>query len=228
MTPMLLFNTNLLEAARKQGVERYLFSSTIGVYKPSELSSEDDVWETFPSRNDWFAGWTKRMGELQVEAARKEYGWENISIVRPANTYGPYDNFDTEAAAVIPSLIKRALGLKEGEIFEIWGDGSQIRDFVYSEDVARGMLLAMEKRITEPINLGSGEGCSIRQIVDVIMGNLDNQPEVFWDASKPSGDNIRLMDVSRAKRLLEWEPLVSLEEGVRKTMKWYVETKGSE
>ena len=223
MTPMLMFNTNLLEAAIKSGAERYLFSSTVGVYKPSELSHEDDVWETQPSVNDWFAGHTKRIGEAHIEAARKEFDWNGTSIVRPANTYGPFDNFNPDNSTVIPSLIKRAL---DGEDpFIAWGDGSPIRDFVYSKDIARGMLLTMEKGITQPVNLGSGVGCSIKEIVDLIINNLDYKPKIVWDTSKPSGDSKRLMDSSRAKDLLSWRPLVTLEEGIKKTMDWYVENK---
>jgi GDP-L-fucose synthase len=107
--PTVTFNTNMMEAARRQGVERYLFTSSIGVYAPAEVFHEDDVWKTFPSPNDRFAGWAKRMGELQAEAYRIEYGWDKISIVRPANVYGPYDNFDPANAMVIPSLIHRAV-----------------------------------------------------------------------------------------------------------------------
>jgi|TARA_Y100000310_G_scaffold325155_1_gene388203 GDP-L-fucose synthase len=225
MTPMLMFNTNLLDAVKRIGVERYLFSSTVGVYNPSELSHEDEVWETFPSRNDWFAGWAKRIGELQVEAAMKEFDWNGASIVRPANTYGPYDNFDGEGA-IIPSNIKRAFELKEGEPFVAWGDGSPIRDFAYSEDIARGMLLAMEKGVDVPVNLGSGKGYSIKEAVQEIVGNMENPPEVKWDTSQPGGDNRRLMDSSRAKDLLGWEPQVSLEEGIRRTMDWYKENRG--
>ena len=91
--PTISFNTNMMEAAKQNNVERYLFTSTIGVYSPAEVFYEDDVWKTFPSENDRFAGWAKRMGELQAEAYKIEYGWDKIAIVRPANVYGPYDNF---------------------------------------------------------------------------------------------------------------------------------------
>lgn len=220
--PLLLMNTNMMEAARQAQVERYLYTSTIGVYSPAEIFHEDDVWKTFPSQNDRFAGWAKRMGELQAEAYKIEYGWDKIAIVRPANVYGPFDNFDPANAMVIPSLIKRAL---DGEDpLTVWGDGSQIRDFIHARDVAAGMILAMEKGLGKVINLGSGEETSIKDIVNIIAVNMKNKPEVVWDTSKPSGDRKRLMDISRA-RALGFNPQISIQDGIKEVMEWYLENK---
>ena len=221
--PIILFNTNMMEAARRRGVARYLYTSTVGVYSPAEIFYEDDVWKTFPSENDKFAGWAKRMGELQAEAYKIEYGWDKIAIVRPANVYGPYDNFDPANAMVIPSLIKRAL---DGENpFVVWGDGSAVRDFIHARDVARGMMLALEKGLGQPINLGSGEGVSIKKLVEIVVSNMKTKPEVVWDTSKPAGDKKRLMDITRAKTLLGFEPAVSIEDGIKEVMEWYEENK---
>lgn len=215
--PTLLFNTNMMEAARQSGVKGYLYTSTVGVYGPAELFREEDVWSSFPSANDKFAGWAKRVGELQAEAYRIEHGWDRVSIVRPANVYGPFDNFDPENATVIPSLIRRAV---DGENpLTIWGDGSPIRDFIHAADVAKGMLLVMEKEFRQPVNLGSGVGVRIRDLVEVIVSCLDPAPKIVWDASRPSGDSKRLMDVSRA-RSLGFEPAISLERGIRETIAW--------
>src|SRR3989338_1033351 len=217
--PTITFNTNMMEAARQSGAGKYLFTSTIGFYSPSEVFYEDDVWKTFPSENDKFAGWAKRMGELQAEAYKIEYGWDKIAIVRPANVYGPYDNFDPANAMVIPSLIKRAL---DGENpFVVWGDGSAVRDFIHARDVARGMMLALEKGLGQPINLGSGEGVSIKKLVEIVVSNMKTKPEVVWDTSKPAGDKKRLMDITRAKTLLGFEPAVSIEDGIKEVMEWY-------
>ena len=216
--PTILFNTNMMEAARQSGVQWFLYTSTVGVYAPAEVFHEDDVWKSFPSENDKFAGWAKRMGELQAEAYRIECGQANISIVRPANIYGPFDNFDPNNAMVIPSLIRRAV---DGENpFTVWGDGSPIRDFIHSRDVARGMMLAVEKGITEPFNLGSGLGIRIRDLVGIILSNLPSQPKVVWDATKPAGDKMRVMDMRRA-RSYGFEPSVPFEQGIRETMEWY-------
>lgn len=216
--PTILFNTNMMEAARQCKIERFLYTSTIGVYAPAEVFYEDDVWKTFPSENDKFAGWAKRMGELQAEAYMIEYGWDKIAIVRPANIYGQYDNFDPENAMVIPALIRRAM---EGEDpFIVWGDGSPIRDFLHARDCAKGMLLVFEKMPGCPVNLGSGTGVSIKNIVEIIVSNLDSKPEIVWDTSKPSGDKKRLMDISRAKEL-GFDPQITLEAGIKEVIDWY-------
>ena len=216
--PTILFNTNMMEAARQAGVVGYLYTSTIGVYAPAEVLREDDVWATFPSPHDKFAGWAKRMGELQAEAYAIEYGWKGVAIVRPANVYGPYDNFDADNAMVIPALIRRAL---DGENpLRVWGDGSQVRDFIHARDVARGMLLAAERGAGQTLNLGTGEGVPIRQLVELILGELDERPEVIWDTSKPSGDARRVMDISRASTV-GFAPSISIAEGVRDTVAWY-------
>jgi len=212
----------MMEAARQAGVERYLYTSTIGVYSPAEVFYEDDVWRTFPSENDKFAGWAKRMGELQAEAYKIEYGWDKIAIVRPANVYGPYDNFDPDNAMVIPSLIKRAL---DGENpLVVWGDGSAIRDFIHARDVARGMMLTLEHITGQPINLGSGVGVTIRRIVEIIVSSMETKPEVVWDTSKPSGDKKRVMDISRAKAI-GFQPMISIEEGIKEVMDWYLQNR---
>ena len=221
--PTLTFSINMMEAARRMGVTNYLFTSSVGVYSPAEVFHEDDVWKTFPSPNDRFAGWAKRMCELQAEAYSIEHGWNTISIVRPANVYGPYDNFDPENAMVIPSLIRRAV---DGENpLTVWGDGSPIRDFIHARDVARGMMLAVEKGIREPINLGSGSGVAIREIVEEIVANLPSKREIVWDTSKPSGDQRRLMDTSRAESY-GFKAEISIATGIREVMEWYQNQQG--
>jgi GDP-L-fucose synthase len=216
--PTITFNTNMMEAARRCKVKKYLYTSTIGVYAPAEVFYEDEVWKTFPSPNDRFAGWAKRMGELQAEAYAIEYGWKDIAIVRPANVYGPFDNFDPKNAMVIPSLIRRAV---DGENpLSVWGDGSPVRDFIHARDVAKAMLLVMEKMPGYPVNIGSGEGVSIRRIVEIIVSHLKDKPQVVWDTSKPSGDKKRLMDVSKI-RALGFTPEIPIEQGIKEVMQWY-------
>lgn len=221
MVPMLQFNTNMMEAAHRAKVKWYLYTSSVGVYHPAEVFKEEDVWRTFPSDNDKFAGWAKRIGELQAEAYSIQYGSSNISIVRPANVYGPYDNFDVENAMVVPSLIRKA---HENSELVVWGDGSPIRDFIFSKDVALGMIYAVENSITEPLNLGSGKGVKIRDLVEVIVDNLEFSIDVRWDTDKPSGDAKRILDMSRAKSY-GFENQYSLEQGIKETVKWFKENK---
>jgi GDP-L-fucose synthase len=216
--PTLAFDTNMMEAARQRGIKQYLYTSTIGVYAPAEVFHEDDVWKTFPSENDRFAGWAKRMGELQAEAYQIEHGWKGISIVRPANVYGRYDSFDPRSAMVVPSLIRRAMDGEDPLV--VWGDGSPVRDFIHASDVARGMLLMVEKGETRPVNLGSGTGVTIKRIVEIIHANLPKKPKIVWDASKPAGDRKRLMDISRAKSL-GFKPQMSIEDGIADAMTWF-------
>jgi GDP-L-fucose synthase len=221
MVPMLQFNTNMMEAARQCGVKWYLYTSSVGVYHPAQIFKEDDVWKTFPSDNDRFAGWAKRMGELQAEAYSIQYGWDCVSIVRPANVYGPYDNFDPENAMVIPSLVRKAL---ENDKLSVWGDGSPVRDFIHAKDVALGMIHMVENGVTEPVNLGSGDGVNIKTIVDMIVKHCGKDIEVEWDTTKPTGDAKRLFDMSRANSH-GFYPSVTIEEGIIDTIKWFKENK---
>lgn len=218
----LLLDINLLDAARRCGVEGFLLASSLAVYSPASIFYEDMVWQagvaTEPSPNDYYAGWAKRMGELQAKACRIEYGWERISIVRPTNTYGPYDDFDSPGAMVVPALIRRVV--KGENPLRVWGDGSEIRDFLYSEDVARGMILVAKSGEQRPVNLGSGTGVSIRDLVHAILHASGNPPEVAWDESKKAGDKIRVLNTDRA-RSLGFVPAFTLEEGIAETMSWY-------
>jgi len=220
-TPLLQFNTNMMEAARLEEVEWYVYTSTNGVYAPADKMREDDVWKTFPSDNDKFAGWAKRIGELQAECYKVHYGLENISIVRPANIYGKGDNFG-EGSMVIPSIVKRVCDGEDPLV--CWGDGSPIRDFIHASDVADGILLSYDNKITEPINLGSGEGNSIRQLVEAILFTYGKDVSVVWDSTKPNGDPIRLMDTTRATSY-GFSPKITLHEGIKEIMEYYKETK---
>ena len=119
---------------------------------------------------------------------------------------------------VVPFLIKGAV---DGENpLRVWGDGSQVRDFIHAKDVARGMLFAAEKLPGRPVNLGSGTGVSIKYLVEVIVNCLDRQPEVIWDTSKPTGDKVRLMDISRISQC-GFKNEVTLEKGIQDTLLWY-------
>ena len=218
--PTMQFSINMMEAARRNNVERYLFASSVGVYSPAEVFFEDDVWKTFPSPNDRFAGWAKRMGELQAEAYKIEYKWDKITIVRPANVYGPFDNFDPANAMVIPSLIRRII---DGESpLTVWGDGSPIRDFIHARDVARGMMLLVEQGVNEPVNLGSGTGVSIKKLAEIVAEHAPGgKVDIVWDIDKPAGDAKRLMDITRASSY-GFNCQVGIEEGIKETIEWYL------
>jgi GDP-L-fucose synthase len=221
----ILMNTHMMEEARKASVSRYLFASSVCVYAPASVFVEDDAWSAPPHPSDAYAGWAKRMGELQASAYREQYGWETIAIVRPVNTYGPYDNFDPRTGQVIPALIARVLGGENP--LRVWGDGSAVRDFLHCRDAARGMLLALERFAGGvPVNLGSGIGYSIREVVETALEATGVRPRVEWDTSKPTGEPSRVADLGRARAELGFEPIVGLKEGIAETAAWFREHGG--
>ena len=138
--PLLMFNTNVLEAARLNNVQKLVYTSSIGAYSSNEVFVESDDEDQGPPM-DMFPGWAKRMAEMQIKAYQIQYGLDDYSIVRPCNVYGPGDNFDPENAMVIPSLMSRIRSREDPML--IWGDGSAIRDFAFSRDVAEGTIQAL-------------------------------------------------------------------------------------
>jgi GDP-L-fucose synthase len=166
-----------------------------------------------------FAGWAKRMAELQVHAYRVQYGMQGYAIVRPSNVYGPGDNFDPENAMVVPSLMHRVQSKEDPLV--VWGDGSAIRDIVYSRDVAEGVVLAQHHGTKgRYVNLGAGRGYSIRELVETLRGVVPFNYR--FDATKPSGFPKRVMDITLARQLIDYNPSTSLAEGLKTTWGWYV------
>ena len=220
LIPMLKFQTNLMEAAFSQKISRFLFTGSVCSYPQSELHLEENMWNGMPKQNDRIPGIAKRVGELLGEAFELEYGWDAVRVVRPSNVYGPYDNFDPLSAQVIPSLIHKAnSGVEE---MDVWGDGSAIRDFIYSEDVAFWMLEALEKAPSNyPINLGSGEGVTIREIAEIVRSVVKPDIRINWIPSGPVGDPVRIMSMERARNLLGYTQRTNLAEGIAKTNSWY-------
>jgi len=218
--PMMLFNTHMMDAAFRSGVRRYLVVSSICAYPPAELHLEDNLWNGLPRQGDRYAGIAKRVAEIQGETYLHEYGWDAVRIVRPANVYGPFDDFEPATAQVIPALIRRML---DGEDpVQVWGDGSVVRDFIYSEDVADGMLLALERALPcEAVNLGSGRPCTIREVAECIASLMPRPPRLSWDTTKPAGDPVRLLSLERARARLGFEPRTSLASGIGRTIAWY-------
>lgn len=215
--PMLMMNTNIIEACRLNKVGRVLYTSSVGAYAHAEIFKESQYkLESTPMD---FAGWAKRMAEAQIYAYKVEYGLNNFSIVRPSNVYGPGDNFNLENSLVIPSLIYRIYH-KESPLV-VWGDGTAIRDFVYSRDVAEGIIQALYYGTNGNfINLGSGNPVSIRQLVETLRGFLDF--DYIFESSFPCGAARRVMDISLARELIHYHPATTLKEGLKKTWDWFV------
>ena len=217
--PLLMFNTNVLEACRLNKVQKIVYTSSIGAYPNAEIFKEDDGNDGPPM--DLFPGWAKRMAEMQIEAYKIQYGLNNFSVVRPCNVYGPGDNFDPKNAMVIPTLMHRIFTNEDPVV--VWGDGSAVRDFAYSRDVAEGVILALYHGTGDYpfVNLGSGKGYTIKELVETLYEFLDFNYR--FDTSKPSGFPRRVMDISLARKVIEYNPASSFREGLKETWEWFVE-----
>ena len=217
--PLLMFNTNILEASRINGVKKLVYTSSIGAYSIAENFKETENRNGVPM--DMYPGWAKRMAELQIKAYNEQYGI-NWSIVRPCNVYGPGDNFDPNNAMVIPSLMMR---IQKGEDpLLVWGDGSAIRDFAFSRDVAEGIILALHYGTRgDFVNLGSGKGVTIKTLVDTLHSFLEFNYK--YDTTKSSGFPKRVMDISRARDWIDYNPTTSLLEGLKETWDWFQNNK---
>ncbi|MGZ6223879.1 MAG: NAD-dependent epimerase/dehydratase family protein, partial [Syntrophales bacterium] len=218
--PALMFNTNVLEASRINKVKKLVFTSSIGAYSSAEVFTEKTEDEGPPM--DFYGGWAKRMAEYQIRAYGIQYGMKNFAIVRPCNVYGPGDNFDPVNAMVIPSLMYR-VALKEDPVV-VWGDGSAIRDFAFSRDVAEGCILALYHGTRGSyVNLGSGYGVKISELVKILASFL--KFNFVLDTTKPAGYPKRVMDISLARKIIGYSPSTSLLEGLKETWNWFQENR---
>jgi len=223
--PMILFQTHLMEAAFRNHVEKYLFVSSIcGYPQMGTAKKESDMWNGMPMQNDRIPGLAKRIGEIQAETYLLEHGWDGVKAVRPSNVFGPFDDFNPKTAQVIPALIARMCG--EENPVEVWGDGTSVRDFIYSEECAYWMLQALVKAPpSEPVNLGCGIPITIKDVAETIARNAPKPPGIKWDTTKPTGDPVRILDMEKARQWLNFEQKISFEEGIRKTVKWYLKNR---
>lgn len=215
--PMIMMNTNIIEASRRNNVNKLVYTSSIGAYSSAEIFVEGENEEGPPM--DMYPGWAKRMAELQIKAFKQQYGLE-WSIVRPCNVYGPGDNFDPNNAMVIPSLMMKVR--RGDDPVMVWGDGSAIRDFAYSKDVAKGVIQALVYGTKgNYINLGSGKGYSIKELVETLNKIVDFNYE--FDTSKSSGFPRRVMNIEKAEKEINYKPETSLEKGLKETWEWFIE-----
>ena len=218
--PLLMFNTNVLEASRLNKVQKLVYTSSIGAYPSAEVFRESAENEAEGPPMDMFPGWAKRMAEMQIRAYKIQYGLNNFAIVRPCNVYGPGDNFDPANAMVVPSLLHRIFQKEDPVV--IWGDGAAVRDFAYAEDVAEGIILALHHGTAAGyVNLGSGTAVTIKELVETLHSFLPFNYR--FDATKPSGFPKRVMDISLARKLLGYNPTTTLRKGLQKTWDWYVQ-----
>ena len=221
-----IMGLQLMEYARQFGVEKFVAIGTICAYpKFTPIPfKEDDLWNGYPEETNAPYGLAKKMMLVQAQAYRAQYGFNAIYLLL-VNLYGPGDNFDLETSHVIPAMIRKCVEAKEARSPEIvlWGDGSPTREFLYVDDAAEGLLLATEQyNEDQPVNLGSGQEITIRELAEMTAAETGFRGKVVWDKTKPNGQPRRCLDVSRAKEWFGYEAKHSLREGLRKTISWYL------
>jgi GDP-L-fucose synthase len=219
-----IMGIELIEQGRRHGIEKFVQVGTVCSYPkftPVPFS-EDQLWEGYPEETNAPYGIAKKALLVQAQAYREQYGMNAISLL-PANLYGPGDNFDPATSHVIPALIRKCLEAVESgsQSVEVWGSGNATREFLYVDDAARGILLATERYDSpEPVNLGTSEEISIRDLVQMIARLTGFTGQLKWDDTKPDGQPRRKLSVERARRF-GFEAVVDFETGLRRTIEWY-------
>jgi GDP-L-fucose synthase len=229
-TPMPLVTNNLIpfmylaEAACEEGVDRFSFVGSSTAYPEAEYPiKESECFNGTPHKVYRGVGWMKRYTE-QVCMYYQTISKTKFGMVRTAALYGPNDAFDSAKNHVVPDLIMRAF--RREDPFIVWGDGTQVRDYVYIDDLIDGLLTTVEKYPNaDPINIATGVKTTIAQLVEVITRLSGYTPAIVYDTTKPVMLPYRLLDVEKAKEILGWTAPTSLEVGMKKTMDWYVENK---
>jgi GDP-L-fucose synthase len=224
-----IMGIHLIEAARRYGTEKTVVLGTICAYpKFTPIPfREEDLWHGYPEETNAPYGIAKKALLVQCQAYRQQYGMNAIFLL-PVNLYGPRDNFDLESSHVIPALIRKCLEAVDNRRTEIvlWGDGSPTREFLYVEDAAEGILAATERYDKpDPVNLGSGVEISIRDLAQKIAGLTGFEGRIVWDESQPTGQPRRCLDVSAAAREFGFEAKTPFDEGLRRTVSWYLENR---
>ena len=210
----------------KYNVEKFVSLGTICSYpKFTPLPFlEESIWDGYPEETNAPYGLAKKMLLVQSQAYKQQYNFNSITIF-PTNLYGPNDNFNEESSHVIPALIKKIQLAKQHEkkFVSLWGDGSPTRDFLYVDDAAYGIVLAAEKYCQpEPLNLGSGNEVSINELAKLILKLMNSDLEIKWETEKPNGQPRRCVSIDKAKREIGFKPSVTLKEGLKKTIDWYL------
>jgi GDP-L-fucose synthase len=232
----------LMHEAYLRGIEKFVALGTICCYPkftPVPFK-EENLWDGYPEETNAPYGLAKKMLLVQSQAYRQQYGFNSIFLM-PINLYGPGDNFDPKSSHVIPALIKKAvdsIGGKESarkrisvlnrqnipdESITVWGTGKATREFIYVEDAAEGIILATEKYDkSDPVNIGAGFEITIKDLVKLIANFIHFNGEIIWDTSKPDGQPRRMLDTSRAEREFGFKAKTTFEEGLKKTINWYL------
>jgi GDP-L-fucose synthase len=221
----LMMGAQLIHAAYQAGVQKFVCIGTICAYPkftPVPFK-EDDLWNGYPEETNAPYGVAKKALLVQLQAYRQQYGFNGIYLL-PVNLYGPEDNFDPCSSHVIPALIRKVHEAQQkGETkISVWGDGSPTREFLYSTDAARGIVMGTQYyNDPEPVNLGTGEEISIRNLIELICDLMKFEGEIVWETDKPNGQPRRCLDIERAEQAFGFTSDVGFKEGLLNTIDWY-------
>jgi GDP-L-fucose synthase len=221
----LMMGTQLIHAAYEAGVKKFVCVGTICAYPkftPVPFR-EDDLWNGYPEETNAPYGIAKKALLVQLQSYRQQYGFNGIYLL-PVNLYGPEDNFDPSSSHVIPALIRKVheAQVRGDATIPVWGDGSPTREFIYSDDAARGIVMGTQSYDHEdPVNLGTNREISIKDLITLICELMGYEGELVWETDKPNGQPRRCLDTNRAKERFGFEAQVSFEEGMKNTIAWY-------
>src|SRR5260370_17911194 len=221
----LMMGVQLLHHAYQRHIPKFVALGTVCAYPkytPTPFK-EEDLWAGYPEETNAPYGLAKKWLFVQYQSYRQEYGY-NLIFLLAVNLYGPGDSFDPRRSHVIPALIKKCVDAIENGDKEVavWGDGSARREFLYVEDAAEGIILATEQyNKSDPVNLGSAFEITIKALLELIGQETGFSRESTCDTSKPNGQARRKLDISRAEKEFGFKPRITLEEGLRQTIKWY-------
>jgi GDP-L-fucose synthase len=226
-----IMGTYLMEAARQAGVTKFVSIGTVCAY-PKHTTvpfREESLWDGYPEETNAPYGLAKKMLLVQGQAYRAEYDFNAIYLL-PTNLYGPGDNFDPVSSHVIPALIRKCIDAIESDapFIEVWGDGSASREFLYVDDAAEAIALATDRfNGPEPVNIGAGREVTIKELVLLIARACGFRGELRWDTTKPNGQPRRCLDTSRADELFGFHARTPFDEGLARTVDWYVRSRHS-
>jgi GDP-L-fucose synthase len=224
----LQIQSNLMDAAHAAKVSKFVFLGSSCIYPrdcAQPIKEEYLLTGELEQTNSAYAV-AKIAGIELIKSYRKEYGYKWISVM-PTNMYGPNDNFDLENGHVLPVLIRKFIEAKQsgsGKV-TLWGSGSPLREFLHVDDLAKAVVLCMDKYDdSKQINVGSGQEVSIKDLADKISKAVGFSGEISWDSSKPDGTMRKILDSSKIADL-GWKPLISLDQGIASTVEWYLQNK---
>ncbi len=225
-----MITINMIEQARVAGVKKFVQVGTICAYPkipPHIPFREEDLWMGYPEETNAPYGLAKKNGIVQLEAYKMQYGFNSINPML-VNLYGPRDNFDPNHSHVIPALIKRFVEAKEKNLKEVvvWGTGKASREFLYVDDAAEAIVLAtLKHNDPKPVNIGSSFEIKIKDLVEIIARQTGYKGKIVYDKTKPDGQPRRKLDTSKAKKYFGFKSKTSFENGLRKTIEWYLENR---